>query len=161
MIGGIIMDYKIDVLKMEQLKETLDLVKSVFDEFEGPYYSEYGVENFYKFANYDNLKQMLKENLKILVAKYNDKIIGMIAYRDYSHISMLFVNKDYHYKGIARELVSKMIDDSLQNNEELKSITVNSSPYAIGFYEKIGFIKKTEEQEVDGIKFTPMLKNIQ
>ena len=80
------MDYKINNLKIEQLNEVLDLVKSVFDEFEAPYYSEYGIENFYKFANFDNLKKMLQENLKILVAKYNDKIIGMVAYRDYSHI---------------------------------------------------------------------------
>lgn len=154
------MDYKINNLKIEQLNEVLDLVKSVFDEFEAPYYSEYGIENFYKFANFDNLKKMLQENLKILVAKYNDKIIGMVAYKDYSHISMLFVDKEYHHKGIAKELTLKMIDDCIQNNKKVVNITVNSSPYAIGFYQKLNFKEVSEEQEVDGIKFTPMIKNI-
>lgn len=154
------MNYEIRNIKTKELEETLNLVKSVFDEFEAPYYSEYGTENFYKFANHENLEKMLKENLRILVAKCDDKIIGMIAYRDYSHISMLFVDKKYHHNGIEKELTLKMISDCKQNNKELLNVTVNSSPYAVGFYEKLGFVKQDEEKEVDGIKFTPMKKII-
>ena len=73
---------------------------------------------------------------------------------------MLFVDKEYHHKGIAKELTLKMIDDCIQNNKKVVNITVNSSPYAIGFYQKLNFKEVSEEQEVDGIKFTPMIKNI-
>ena len=35
-------------------------------------------------------------------------------------------------------------------------VTVNASPYAVGFYHKIGFMDVSEEIEKDGIRFTPM-----
>ena len=35
-------------------------------------------------------------------------------------------------------------------------ITVNSSSYAVKFYESLGFSKTSEEQETDGLKYTPM-----
>ena len=35
-------------------------------------------------------------------------------------------------------------------------MTVNSSRYAVGFYEKLGFIPLDKEQIANGIKFTPM-----
>jgi predicted GNAT family N-acyltransferase len=38
--------------------------------------------------------------------------------------------------------------------------TVNSSPYAVEFYEKRGFEKVSEEQLKDGIRFTPMKQEI-
>ena len=88
------MQYKFEKIKIEELEETLSLVKRVFDEYEGPYYSEEGIENFYKFASYNNLKELLKRNMQIIVVKDKNKIIGMIAFRDNSHISMLFVDKN-------------------------------------------------------------------
>ena len=154
------MKYIIKNMKKENLKETLDVVKTVFDEFEAPTYSDIGIESFYKFASYENINKMLDKNIKILVAEYNKKIIGMIAYRDFSHIAMLFVLKKYHYNGIATSLVLNMIDDCKENNKNLEVITVNSSPYAVEFYKKMGFVKTENEKEEDGIKFVPMSKKI-
>lgn len=150
------MKYEIKPLNKEELKETLELVKNVFDEFEAPDYTNLGIESFYEFANYENVSDMLGKTLKILVAKYNKKIVGMIAYRDYSHIAMLFVEKKYHYNGIAKNLVLNLIDDCKKQNKNLEYITVNSSPYAVEFYQKMGFKKLEDEKEVDGIRFTPM-----
>ncbi len=145
------MNYKIELMKDEELKETLDLVKIVFDEFVKPDYSEEGVLTFYKFASFENIKNGLNENLEIYVAKADIKIVGMICTRDKNHISMLFVDKNYHHQGIAKNLVD-IIKPNIKNNY----LTVNSAPYAIEFYHKIGFINQSELQEVDGIKFLPM-----
>ena len=95
------MQYTFEQIKTEELEETLTLVKRVFDEFEGPYYSKEGTENFYNFANYENIKEVLKRNMQIIIAKDKNKIIGMVAYRDNCHISMLFVDKNYLKQGIA------------------------------------------------------------
>lgn len=150
------MDWNIETIKIDELKETLELVKRVFDEFEAPYYSQEGIENFYKFIDFDNMKKVLNENYKMYVAKKENEIIGMIAFRDNSHIALLFVDKEYHKKGIARKLFEKVKKYCIENNKNLEIITVNSSPYGVGFYEKVGFIKTSEEQIVDGIRFTPM-----
>lgn len=147
------MKYEYRVIKFNELKETLDLVKRTFDEFEAPHYSKEGIENFYKFANFENIKKSLNENLKIMIVKDYKKIVGMIAIRDNSHIAMLFVDKAYHKKGIGKNLIRMAKGEYKLNDVD---ITVNSSPYAVEFYKKIGFKVLEDEKEVDGIKFTPM-----
>lgn len=145
------MDYSINEMNLNELKETLNLVKKVFDEFEAPDYSEEGIKTFYEFANYENILKKLDSNLKIFVAKFNGQIVGMIAIRDLSHIAMLFVDKEYHRKGIAKLLIEK-----IKPLVHFEFITVNSSPYAVGFYHKVGF-ENIEDEKIDsGIRFTPM-----
>ena len=148
------MNYKIEKLKNEELSETLKLVTRVFDEFEKPDYSEEGVNSFYKFANFDNISKCLKENFEIYVAKVENKIVGMICVKDRQHINLLFVDKEYHRNGIAKNLVEKV-----KSISQVNFLTLNSSPYAIDFYHKIGFKDESEMQEIDGIKFVPMKLN--
>lgn len=93
-------------MKEEELKETLELVKRVFDEFEAPDYTGEGVTNFYKFTAYDSILEQLKNNFKIFVAKDKEKIIGMVCIRDCSHVAMLFVDRKYHKNGIGTELMN-------------------------------------------------------
>ena len=146
----------ISIMNIEELGETMSLVKEVFDEFEAPFYTKEGIENFYKFANYENIKEKLNKSIQIFVAKDNNKIFGMIAIRDYSHIALLFVKKEYHKQGTATKLMYTAIEYCKQNNSSLKNITVNSSPYAVEFYHKKGFKDIDKEQTVNGIISTPM-----
>ena len=126
-------------MKEEELKETLELVKRVFDEFEAPDYTDEGVTNFYKFIDYDSILEQLKDNFKIFVAKVEEQIIGMVCIRDYSHVAMLFVDKKYHKKGIGTELMNIVKNYCQEKDEDNYNITVNSAPFAIDFYHKIGF----------------------
>ena len=76
------------------------------DEFEAPCYSEVGVNSFYKFANYENLKNEIENNdINILVATDYKKIIGVIAIKNKNHIAMLFVDKEYQKQGIGKKLI--------------------------------------------------------
>lgn len=150
----IYMKYGYRKLQIEDLKNALDLVKRTFDEFEAPCYSEVGVDSFYKFANYENLKNEIENNdINILVATDYKKIIGVIAIKNKNHIAMLFVDKEYQKQGIGKKLIRVAKGEYNLNNTDL---TVNSSPYAFEFYKKIGFEKIEEEKEIDGIKFIPM-----
>ena len=47
-------------------------------------------------------------------------------------------------------------DDAMKG----KTITLNSSPYGKPFYLFLGFIPTDDEQIVNGIRFTPMKKDI-
>ena len=42
-------------------------------------------------------------------------------------------------------------------DSDKQNITVNSSLYAVGIYEKLGFIKTAEAQTDSGIQFVPMV----
>ncbi|MCY6370704.1 GNAT family N-acetyltransferase [Clostridium ganghwense] len=147
---------QIEVLKIEELERVLALVYNVFMEFEAPDYSEQGIKAFGDFIEFNSIKNMIQDNiLNFWVCYDKEKIVGVIATKKVSHICMLFVDKNYHRKGIARNLFETILS-TVKNNPKIKEITVNSSPYAVEFYHKLGFKDVNSEQNVDGIRFTPM-----
>ena len=152
------LEYKIEEIKLENLEEAIRVIEITFLKFEAPDYSKEGVENFFEFANYETIKEKLNGNMKMYVAKVNEKIVGVIGYRDNSHINLLFVLEEYQHNGIAKALYNLVIDNC--KNVDTKRVTVNSSPYAHNVYLKLGFIDDNQMQEVDGIKFYPMHKEI-
>ncbi len=152
------MQYKIDYIKEEELPATLDLVKKVFDEFVGIDYEQEGIESFYNFINLESIRTRIKsQNMIILVARTTENlIIGMVAISAENHISLLFVDKRFHRKGIGKNLLKFAIDICKYNDEEIEKITVNSSPCSVAFYHNCDFEDLASMQKEDGIEFTPM-----
>jgi ribosomal protein S18 acetylase RimI-like enzyme len=132
------------------------LIEESFNEFVAPGYSEAGVKTFFKYANAQSMKKRADKDHVIFVALDGDKLVGIIEIRSNNHISLLYVKTEYHNKGIARRLLNLCVETSLKDNPFLKHIDVNSSPYAVEIYEKLGFERTGAEQEVNGIRFTPM-----
>lgn len=142
----------------KDLKSALELVNNVFSEFVAVGYSEQGKHTFENYLKNkeDEVASDLKTGHKKMWAYYQDGvIIGVISTRDISHISLMFVDKRYHRRGIARELFRVVLEE-VRRFDDITQITVNSSPYAVGVYEHLGFRKVSEQQEKDGIIFIPM-----
>lgn len=147
-------------LEIGDIKEATTLIWKVFSEFEAPEYSEEGIKEFKDFIESDIIvKKVLDGNSKFYGAIEEGKIIGVAATRDINHIMFLFVDKNYHKKGIATKLLNKLIGELLKEGN-IKEVTVNSSPYGVGFYHKFGFKDLMEEQCLNGIRFTPMKMEI-
>lgn len=143
-------------LNRNEIRAALDLVWAVFQEFEAPDYSEQGIEEYRKFILSNCIiERFNKKELQFWGCIDNDNLIGVIAIRGINHISMLFVDKNYHRRGIARSLI-QIVKDNCKSNNSVRGITVNSSPYAIEFYHRLGFADTDKEQTMDGIRFTPM-----
>lgn len=146
----------IEEMKLVELKEALNLVEKVFVEFEAPDYSQEGVNAFIEFINYNSIKKVIEDKvLKFWICKEENNIIGVVAIKNSSHICMLFVDKKYHRKGIGTNLFLSAKREVLNQNQTEK-ITVNSSPYAVDFYHRLGFNDIDSEQITDGIRYTPM-----
>ena len=144
------------------LKQALDLVNEVFSEFVAGDYSEQGNKTFedYLKIKYDEMLSDIETGHKKMWGYYqNNEIIGVIATRDISHIALMFVDKRHHRKGIARQLLNNVLDE-IKSNASITQITVNSSPYAVNVYERLGFVKTDEQQEKDGIVYIPMVNLI-
>lgn len=145
-----------NIIIREMNKNEIDVVRKLvldtFIEFEAPDYSEEGIQSFKDFI-FDDEKFL---NLKINVIEIEDKIVSMIAIRNRTHIALLFTNKDFHKKGLAR----KLFNDFKSSLKDGDKITVNSSPYAVEVYKKLGFEIIEPEQTVDGIRFTKMMMEI-
>lgn len=145
--------------KSNEIKAALSLALEVFMEFEAPDYSEAGIASFKKEV-IDN--DVFIENCQngicpIYIAKDHNKLIGMIGMRkSRTHINMLFTKKAYHHQGVATALFKFLLAEERKINPNLTAITLNSSPYAIGFYAHIGFVPLSEEMIDNGIRYTPM-----
>lgn len=149
-----------EIFKLEKsdIKGALDLVWMVFEEFEAPDYSSVGIEEFKSFINYSSIIGKLeKGEMNFWGSKdCEGNLTGVIATRDESHICLLFVKKEYHRQGVAKNLFETVKGECMKRDGTDK-ITVNSSPYAIEFYHKIGFTDAGKERTIKGIRFTPMV----
>jgi GNAT superfamily N-acetyltransferase len=143
-------------LKKNNIKNALDLVWTVFKEFEAPDYSKQGIEEFREFISYKSIIDKYdKQELYFWGCLDDGYLIGIIVTRGVNHICMLFVKKEHHRRGVARKLFQIVEERCKEHN--ISEITVNSSPYAIEFYHHLGFVDTDKEQTVNGIRFTPMV----
>ncbi len=134
----------------------MKLAWNTFARFDAPDYSQEGIENFHKFVNDDMLRKMfIAGQYQLFVATDDDRYVGMLSLRERSHISLLFVDEEYHRHGVASALI-RFVSKYVLTEEGIDRITVNASPYAIGFYHKRGFVDLSGETVADGIRFTPM-----
>ncbi|MDO4188291.1 MAG: GNAT family N-acetyltransferase [Lachnospiraceae bacterium] len=150
-------DIEIRPIKSNEWEEAMGLAWDTFILFEAPEYSKEGIESFRNFVNDPILKRLFLEGKYRAVAAYdNGFMVGIIGVRNETHISLLFVDSEYHRRGIAKKLMHKIFEMTY-NDYGKREMTVNSSPYAVGFYHKIGFKDTDVEQTTDGIRYTPMI----
>jgi GNAT superfamily N-acetyltransferase len=146
---------EIKSLQESQLKEALDLVWSVFEEFEVPEYPPEGARKFQDSIAYPVILERVRSGRMSFWACFVDQAMaGVIATRGMGHISMLFVKKEYHRQGIAKALFNTALEDFKKQGVQV--VTVNSSPYVVEVYHRLGFTDTNSEQLADGIRFTPM-----
>ena len=132
------------------------LVKRVFDACVAPDYSAQGIASYYRFITPAYVANWRRENRLCLVAKDDKQIVGIIDVRDGFHITMFFVDVEYQNKGIGRNLLENAVGACKTSNSSTEFIEVHSSPFAVRIYERLGFVKKDVEREVEGIRFTRM-----
>jgi len=140
---------RIESISKKHHEAAINLVLSVFLQYEACDYSQEGINTFMAFiSNPESI-----DSLEFYGAFINDdEIIGVIATRNNgNHIALFFVDGRYQRQGIGRKLFQVVLEKSMGNK-----ITVNSSPYAVEIYKKLGFTADTDEQIKEGIRFTPM-----
>lgn len=153
------MKYLIRKINSSEVEEALALALEVFMQFEAPEYKPEGVETFKRdLIENESFIASCKQGICPIYAAFDgDRIVGIMGMRSSkTHINLVFTKKEYHHQGIATAIFQYLIEDLRKENPSLKEITLNSSPYGKGFYLHVGFIPLSEEQEIDGIRFTPM-----
>ncbi len=139
---------RIRELRKEEIGEALDLVSRVFQSYEVPDYTEEGVETF----NQSIHEESYLAKLRWYGAFAPEGLVGVLATRSGgAHIALFFVEGKRHRQGIGKRLFQAAEAD---NHSE--RMTVNSSPYAVPVYHRLGFRDTDAEQVVNGLRFTPM-----
>jgi ribosomal protein S18 acetylase RimI-like enzyme len=152
------MDFEIRRLRPEELPAALELAWDTFLRFEAPDYGPEGVESFRRtiIENEDFQARCLTGENRMWGAFDGSFLTGLYGMRGESHICLVFTHHAYHRKGIATALFHRVIADLRRENPGLKKITLNSSPYGLPFYLRMGLYPTDHEQTIDGIRFTPM-----
>ena len=95
-----------------EIKQALNLVNTVFSEFVAADYSEQGNKTFddYLKVKYDEVVNDVQTVHKRIWGYYlNNEVVCVIATRDISHIALMFVDKKYHRRGIAKQLYNTVL----------------------------------------------------
>ena len=137
---------EIRTLAQKDLPQALFLVREVFFQFEAPEYSVQGIREFCNFL--DDPAEIAQ--LTFYGAFSGRQILGVLAMRGF-HISLFFVHPAHHRHGLGRSLF-----DAARQKIPNSVLTVNSSPYAVEIYRRLGFHATDCEQVTNGIRYIPM-----
>ena len=147
-------------LKKNEWTDAMALSWRTFLKFEAGDYEPEGVSSFYRFVTDRDLEKMfLIGEYKAFGAFDGDAIVGVAGVRSINFLSILFVDEHYHRKGIATSLVgaaAEYICDEMKRDE----MKVYAAPYALGFYERLGFYPTGPEKREAGMRFVPMTLKI-
>lgn len=139
-------------LNNREYNEAVELSLKVFMECGTTDFDDSGLNTFKDFI----YNKSLMNELTIFGAFEDSELVGIIGTKNKGqHISLFFINPKYHRKGIGRSLF-----DYAYSNQTVAQITVNSSTFAVRFYENLGFTKAAEEQVTNGLRYTPMIKSV-
>lgn len=148
--------YEIRFASQDDWESAIGLVWKTFLEFEAADYPAEGIRSFEDFITDTGLKRMFAMGTyQMMLAFQGEQIIGVISLRNQMHISLLFVDKHFHRRGVGRALVRRMAE-YVKNELGENRLTVNSSPYGVDFYHRVGFRDLESQKQQDGIIFTPM-----
>ena len=141
-------NFEIRKLRDEEIPEALAFCLKVFKEYESPAYPPEGTEEFIRSIHDKNYL----DGIEYYGAFDNDRLIGVIGFRrNRMHLCFFFVDGSYHRRGIGTEMFRYLLEAYPR-----ETITVNSAPYGLPFYQRLGFKPTDHEQVVNGIRFTPM-----
>lgn len=138
----------------------IELVMKVFNEFVAPDFRPEGIASFAEWANPAALAERLRGGYLALAAVKRDRIVGVIEWVLPDHVAMLFVDPANKSEGIGRRLFEEGLQRIRATVQDVRTVSVHASRYAVPFYERLGFREAGPEQERDGIRFTPMLLEV-
>jgi GNAT superfamily N-acetyltransferase len=143
------------LIKPLEAHHVYDLISRIFQKYVAPTYSKEGVNTFLNMLSIEFLKLSTPEQFTIIAEK-NNTIIGILSIINKNHIALLFVETEFQKNGIGKALIHDCINRCMENNADIKSLTVSSSPNSLSFYKNISFKVIEEEKNENGMRFTPM-----
>lgn len=98
----------------------------------------------------ESIATNIENGFEYHIAVIDDEIVGLIGIKSNAHLYHLFVSELHQGKGIAK-LLWEAAKSKCYEKGNREKVTVNSSLYAKGFYEKLGFVPVSGVQERNGI----------
>ncbi len=118
-------------LRPDESGKASELARRVLQDCVAEFQSHEGREEFQRFSAPEALRQRDASDYVTFVAERDCEIVGMLQFRKDQHIAMLFVERAYQRKGVARSLLRSAMEFARKNGQSIRTVTVASSPNAI------------------------------
>ena len=102
------------------------------------------------------IRAKMAQGRRFHLALSGDRLVGVAAMRDDSHLFQFFVSTRYQRRGIARRLWLQIMRDAVRR-ADTRRFTLNASAVAIPVYLRLGFVQNGPvHTTADGLITTPM-----
>jgi GNAT superfamily N-acetyltransferase len=132
-----------------------DLLRPLAEKYIAAQFSARGRETLLATLTPERISANIAGRYRYHVAEAQGRLVGVVGMRDGSHLYHLFIAETHQRRGLARRLWELALE-ACRAEGNPGELTVNSSLYARGFYEKLGFVATSPEIEKDGVVFVPM-----
>ena len=141
------------------------LIQESFHRFIARDYRPEGIDTFLEHTSPEGIAVRTRKGQLLIVAEKKKAggepvIIGVIAVRSGNHISLFFVEEEHHGRGVGRALLNEVRRRIKKRLPDVQFLTVNSSPHAVGFYERMGFRPLGPERYKMGMLVNPMVLDL-
>ncbi|MFL0194088.1 GNAT family N-acetyltransferase [Clostridium sp. WILCCON 0269] len=132
--------------KLDDVNKLLHIIHRCVEEVNSKNYESWEIKKFLNGFNTEWLNDIVFNRHSYSV-KYNGEIIGMGAVsrdasqENQSYFTAIFINPDYHKRGIGKKLIRFLEQDEWCLNSNL--IEVPSSKSSHKFYHKLGYEYRT------------------
>jgi ribosomal protein S18 acetylase RimI-like enzyme len=150
------MDISLRTAKQADAPAVSALVQRVFGEFVALDWEPPAREVFATESSPERLVQLLAEPAFASVAEAGERLIGFILLPTPNLLSLLFVDSSAHRQGIATALWQAARAHLEAAYPAVKTVELNSSPYAIAAYKALGFYPISESFRRGGCVATRM-----
>ena len=133
----------------DSIRPALALVEKVWIEFDLPDMDESALETMRNDITQNDgmVEKYASGKSTMMIAADGEKIVGVIGAGSDGYIRLLFVDGAYHRRGIATELLHRMVCELKMRGFDI--IKLNSSRYALPFYKNFGFVQTAPEQKLN------------
>lgn len=132
------------------------VIHASFMELAAPGWELNAQNAFLSESSPDEMARKLKAAALSFGAFTGEQLIGVLLMPAPNILGMLFVHPAWLRRGIARSLWEHARAEIERTFPTVKTIELNSTPYAIAFYRSAGFVPISSEFELGGCQATRM-----
>jgi ribosomal protein S18 acetylase RimI-like enzyme len=139
------------------VKDLSDLVCNSFVTFASADWSSAATEKLVADSSPEAMLTALKGSHFSKVALSNNQIVGMVLFSKPNVMKMLFVSPDMTRRGFGRLLWESARESVEKSEPAVSTIELNSTTFAIPFYQSVGFVPVSTKFEIEGVIMTRMV----
>jgi len=148
------MQFQFSAAETSDANTISELVLTSCEKYIFPDTSSEGRETLRNLYCQQNLRKLIRERNRFLIARHQGELAGAVAMREEDqHVFLLFVAGQFRHLGLGKKLMDQLVS-TIQGE---KRISLNSSLYARAFYERLGLTATGPVENKKGVAFIPMV----